>query len=663
MIKTQTMTISQGVQILKASLGKLLPQEMSKNFVMFIVWGIALVSTILWIYAPTFYTFQIMAWLWITVLASNFAQAWAESRGKKNAQFLKSQRKDMGAKRRMPDGNISNVSATDLALGEIVCVEAGDLIPCDGEVIEGVASIDESAITGESAPVIREGGGDRSSVTCGTRVLSDSLIIRVTAVSGKTFLDRMIALIEGAVRQKTPSEMVLNSLLVALTFLFIGVAISLGVALHVMNPTIPLDYFGFGVMIVALIPTTIGGLLPAIGISGINRLLGLNVLVTSGRAVEAAGDVDVLLIDKTGTITYGNRFATDFLALEGVDPYVLARASYAASLGDDTPEGKSILALALKKFGKFDLADVTETIPFSAHTRMSGVDLGKHKIRKGATQAILKYLSIPEDQAPSGLTKIVEVISRGGGTPLVVTHDSQILGVIQLKDVLKEGMKERFRLLHRLGIKTIMITGDNPLTASVIAAEAGVDDFLAQATPERKLEYIKSQQALGKLVAMGGDGTNDAPALAQADVGIAMNSGTSAAKEAGNMIDLDSNPTKLIEIVEVGKELLITRGALTTFSIANDVAKYFTLLPCMLMSYYPPLSVLNIMHLQSSQTGILATLIFNLLVMVALIPLALKGVKIRPMSSESLLRHHLILYGIGGIITPFIGIKLIDLML
>ncbi len=613
---------------------------------------------------------QITAWLWFTVLFANFAEAVAEGRGKAQADTLRRMRTDTKAKRlAAPQARQWDmVGAADLKPGDLVLVETGDFVPSDGEVIEGVASVDESAITGESAPVIRESGGDRSAVTGGTRVTSDWLKVKITAAQGSTFLDRMISLVEGAVRQKTPNEIALNILLAGMTIIFVFATV-----------TIPsfAAYAGGAVSVVVLvalfvtlIPTTIGALLSAIGIAGMDRLVRFNVLAMSGRAVEAAGDVDTLLLDKTGTITLGNRQAAEFVPLSGVDPRALADAAQLSSLSDETPEGRSIVVLAKEKYGLRgrEMAPLNaQFIPFSAQTRMSGVDIEGHIIRKGAVDAILEHVrqvagAPGRPAAPADMQAIVERISRSGGTPLAVARDGELLGVIHLKDIIKGGIRERFAELRQMGIRTVMITGDNPLTAAAIAAEAGVDDFLAQATPEDKLRLIRDEQAKGKLVAMCGDGTNDAPALAQADVGVAMNTGTMAAREAGNMVDLDSDPTKLIEIVAIGKQLLMTRGALTTFSIANDVAKYFAIIPAMFVAFYPQLGVLNIMHLRTPESAILSAIIFNALIIIALIPLALRGVRYRPAGAASILRRNLWIYGVGGIIVPFVGIKVIDLI-
>jgi K+-transporting ATPase ATPase B chain len=627
------------------------------------------------------FTFQIILWLWFTVLFANFAEAVAEGRGKAQAESLRKTRTESQAKLLTgSDKTYRLVSGTSLKVGDIVLVEAGDNIPSDGEVIEGVASVNEAAITGESAPVIRESGGDRSAVTGGTQVLSDWIRVRITAAQGSTFIDRMIKLVEGAERQKTPNEIALNILLAGLTIIFVFATV-----------TIPsyAAYAGGSVSVVVLvalfvtlIPTTIGALLSAIGIAGMDRLVRFNVLAMSGRAVEAAGDVDTLLLDKTGTITLGNRQATAFRPVRGVTEQELADAAQLASLADETPEGRSIVVLAKEKYGirGRDMTELAATfIPFTAQTRMSGVDAGASSVRKGAVEAILNYvdggqlrvvasgsaaraLQPAMSEAAREIQAISDEISKGGGTPLAVARDGRLLGIVQLKDIVKGGIRERFAELRRMGIRTVMITGDNPMTAAAIAAEAGVDDFLAQATPEDKLKLIRDEQAKGKLVAMCGDGTNDAPALAQADVGVAMNTGTQAAREAGNMVDLDSNPTKLIEVVEIGKQLLMTRGALTTFSIANDVAKYFAIIPAIFLAFYPQLGVLNIMHLASPQSAILSAIIFNALIIIALIPLALKGVAYRAIGAGALLRRNLMVYGLGGIIIPFIGIKAIDLV-
>lgn len=655
------------------ALRKLSPIKMMRNPVMFVVEVGAVflsIKMIADIMSPGTmldlrFELQITLWLWFTVLFANFAEAMAEGRGKAQADTLRRSRTETNAKQ-LKNGIPQLVPATDLRKDDIVLVEAGDFIPGDGEVIEGVASVDESAITGESAPVIRESGGDRSAVTGGTRVLSDWIKVRITSNPGETFIDRMISLVEGASRQKTPNEIALNILLAGLTVIFLLAVLTLQPFAIYSNSTQTI--FVLVSLLVCLIPTTIGALLSAIGIAGMNRLVRHNVLAMSGRAVEAAGDVNTLLLDKTGTITLGNRQAAEFIPLHGVDEQHLADAAQLSSLADETPEGRSIVVLAKGKYGLrgreiHDLASKAQFVPFTAHTRMSGVDLDGREIRKGAVDAIERYLNGAGSQSPSELKEIVERIARQGGTPLVVTDRKRPLGVIFLKDVVKEGMRERFNQLRQMGIKTVMITGDNPLTAASIAAEAGVDDFLAEAKPEDKMALIKLEQAEGKLVAMTGDGTNDAPALAQADVGVAMNTGTQAAKEAGNMVDLDSNPTKLIEVVEIGKQLLMTRGALTTFSIANDLAKYFAIIPAMFSATFPVLNTLNIMGLKTPESAILSAVIFNAVVIIALIPLALKGVKYRPMSATSLLRRNLLVYGLGGIIAPFLGIKLIDMII
>jgi K+-transporting ATPase ATPase B chain len=658
---------------------KLNPRAMMKNPVMFVVEVGSVLTTVQLInglFRPVAgvtnpkFELQITLWLWFTVLFANFAEAMAEGRGKAQADNLRKTRTETTATL-LINGRSEVVSATKLRKEDVVLVVAGEFIPGDGEIIEGVASVDESAITGESAPVIREAGGDRSAVTGGTRVLSDQIKIRITSNPGETFLDRMIALVEGAERQKTPNEIALNILLAGLTIIFLLAVVTLQP--FAIYSGAPQTIFVLVSLLVCLIPTTIGGLLSAIGIAGMDRLIQHNVLAMSGRAVEAAGDVNTLLLDKTGTITLGNRQATEFIPLTGVKEQVLADAAQLSSLADETPEGRSIVVLAKEKYGlrgrEFAAHEAT-FIPFTAQTRMSGVDLNGREIRKGAVDAIVKYVGESGHDVSAEMTEIVERISKQGGTPLAVAYDKNPLGVIYLKDIVKGGMRERFAHLRQMGIKTVMITGDNPLTAQTIAREAGVDDFLAQATPEDKMRLIKEEQAGGKLVAMTGDGTNDAPALAQADVGVAMNTGTQAAKEAGNMVDLDSNPTKLIEVVEIGKQLLMTRGALTTFSIANDVAKYFAIIPAMFAMLYAanggangPLSALNIMGLRTPQSAILSAVIFNALIIIALIPLALKGVKYRPMSAASLLRRNLFIYGFGGLVAPFVGIKIIDVII
>jgi K+-transporting ATPase ATPase B chain len=663
---------------------KLDPRSMWHNPVMFVVEIVATLTTTLLVrdlltgqHALGF-AIQINIWLWFTVLFANFAEAVAEGRGRAQAATLRRARTETPAKRLLQDsagnyeatGLFEMVAAPDLQPGDIVLVEAGDIIPSDGEVIEGVASVNEAAITGESAPVIRESGGDRSAVTGGTQVLSDWIRMRITAAAGHTFLDRMIALVEGASRQKTPNEIALNILLAGLTLIFVfAVATIPSFAAYAGGS---LSVLVLVALFVTLIPTTIGALLSAIGIAGMDRLVRFNVLAMSGRAVEAAGDVDTLLLDKTGTITLGNRQATEFMPLSGVDPRDLADAAQLASLSDETPEGRSIVVLAKEKYGLRgrEMAALHAVfVPFTAHTRMSGVDVDGRSIRKGAIDAVIAHvtaaaanaLPVPEAVLRE-LQNTADRISNQGGTPLAVAEGRRLLGVIALKDIVKGGIRERFSELRRMGIRTVMITGDNPLTAAAIAAEAGVDDFLAQATPEAKLGLIRTEQAEGKLVAMCGDGTNDAPALAQADVGVAMNTGTMAAREAGNMVDLDSDPTKLIEIVEIGKQLLMTRGALTTFSIANDVAKYFAILPAMFLAFYPQLQALNVMHLTTPQSAILSAIIFNALIIVALIPLSLKGVRYRPIGAAALLRRNLLIYGLGGLAAPFVGIKAIDII-
>ena len=647
---------------------KLNPRKMMGNPVMFVVEIGSVITTALLFKGGAAFTFnlQITLWLWFTVLFANFAEAMAEGRGKAQADTLRRARSETIANRLLGgDGRVENIPSSKLRAGDMVLVSAGEFIPSDGEIIDGVASVDESAITGESAPVIRESGGDRSAVTGGTRVLSDQIKVRITSNPGETFLDRMIALVEGAERQKTPNEIALNILLAGLTIIFLLAVVTLQpFAIYSGSPQ---TVFVLVSLLVCLIPTTIGGLLSAIGIAGMDRLVQHNVLAMSGRAVEAAGDVNTLLLDKTGTITLGNRQASRFVPAPGVTDQELADAAQLSSLADETPEGRSIVVLAKQKYGlrgRQLSSQESHFIPFSAQTRMSGVDLNGFEIRKGSVDAVTNYLLQNRCPIPNEVKAIVEEIARSGGTPLVVAEKSRgALGVIELKDIVKGGIRERFDHLRAMGIKTVMITGDNPLTAAAIAREAGVDDFLAQATPKDKMDLIKREQGEGKLVAMTGDGTNDAPALAQADVGVAMNTGTQAAKEAGNMVDLDSNPTKLIEIVEIGKQLLMTRGALTTFSIANDVAKYFAIIPAMFAGTFPVLNALNIMHLQTPQSAILSAVIFNALIIVALIPLALRGVKYRPVGAAILLRNNLLIYGVGGVIIPFIGIKLIDMVI
>jgi potassium-transporting ATPase ATP-binding subunit len=652
------------------ALAKLSPRTMMKNPVMFVVeigsviTSIYLLRDLLMHHGALRFDLQITLWLWFTVLFANFAEAMAEGRGKAQADALRRAKSETTAIRFRADGSKEEVASSDLRAGDVVFVVAGSMIPGDGEVIEGVASVDESAITGESAPVIREAGGDRSAVTGGTKVLSDQIKVRITSNPGETFLDRMIALVEGAERQKTPNEIALNILLAGLTIIFLLAVVTLQpIAIY---STAPQSVFVLISLLVCLIPTTIGGLLSAIGIAGMDRLVQHNVLAMSGRAVEAAGDVNTLLLDKTGTITLGNRQAAEFLPAPGVSKDQLADAAQLSSLPDETPEGRSIVVLAKEMYGLRgrELSEMqAEFVPFSAVTRMSGVNLEGRIIRKGAADAIAGFLKGNGGSLPEEVRASVEAVARSGGTPLVVAENRQALGVIHLKDVVKGGMKERFAQLRSMGIRTIMITGDNPLTAAAIAREAGVDDFLAEAKPKDKMDLIRREQGEGKLVAMTGDGTNDAPALAQADVGVAMNTGTQAAKEAGNMVDLDSNPTKLIEIVEIGKQLLMTRGALTTFSIANDVAKYFAIIPAMFAATFPVLNALNIMHLKTPQSAILSAVIFNALIIVGLIPLALRGVGYKAMSAEALLRRNLILYGVGGIVAPFLGIKLIDIII
>jgi K+-transporting ATPase ATPase B chain len=649
---------------------KLDPRVQFKNPVMFIVEVGSVLTTIVFVQellagaGRPLFTGQVAFWLWFTVLFANFAEAMAEGRGKAQADTLRKTRTETVARRRRADGSLEQVAAASLRKDDVVRVVAGEFIPADGEIIEGVASVDESAITGESAPVIRESGGDRSAVTGGTRVISDWIVVRVTSDPGHTFLDRMIALVEGAARQKTPNEIALNILLAVLTLVFLLVVVTLPPFAAYAGTTIPIPVLI--ALLVCLIPTTIGALISAIGIAGMDRLVQHNVLAMSGRAVEAAGDVNTLLLDKTGTITLGNRQATEFLPASGVSEAELADAAQLASLADETPEGRSIVVLAKEKYkirGR-ELADKTAAfVPFTAQTRMSGVNLDGREIRKGAADAIAAYVRGNGGAVPADLQAIVDRISRAGGTPLVVAERGRALGVIHLKDIVKGGMRQRFAALRAMGIRTVMITGDNPQTAAAIANEAGVDDFLAQATPEDKMRLIKREQGDGKLVAMTGDGTNDAPALAQADVGVAMNTGTTAAKEAGNMVDLDSNPTKLIEIVEIGKQLLMTRGALTTFSIANDVAKYFAIIPAMFILAFPQLGALNVMGLATPESAILSAVIFNAVIIIALIPLALRGIPYRPLGAAAVLRRNLLVYGVGGVLLPFVGIKAIDLLL
>jgi len=662
------------------SFGKLAPRHQVRNPVMFVVYVGSILTTLLWMQAMAGrgeasggFIFAVSLWLWFTVLFANFAEAMAEGRGKAQAASLRKARRDLQAKR-LPGPErtaaYETVSASTLRKGDVVLVEAGDFVPADGEVVEGVASVNESAITGESAPVIRESGGDKSSVTGGTQVLSDWLIVEVTADPGEAFLDRMIALVEGAKRQKTPNEIALDILLAGLTIVFLlATATLLPYSLYSVRAAgqgAPITVTVLVALLVCLIPTTIGALLSAIGIAGMDRMIQKNVIAMSGRAVEAAGDVDVLLLDKTGTITLGNRQATAFLPADGVSETSLADAAQLASLADETPEGRSIVVLAKEEYGlrERDIRAMgARFVPFSAQTRMSGVNLSGREIRKGAAHAIEAYVKRLGGSVPAEVRSVVDTIAKSGGTPLVVADGRRVLGVIQLKDIVKGGIRERFAQLRRMGIKTIMITGDNPLTAAAISAEAGVDDFLAEATPEMKLKLIRDLQAEGRLVAMTGDGTNDAPALAQADVAVAMNTGTQAAKEAGNMVDLDSNPTKLLEVVETGKQMLMTRGSLTTFSIANDVAKYFAIIPAAFATTYPALGVLNIMHLATPESAILSAVIFNALIIIALIPLALKGVSYRPLGAAAVLRRNLWIYGVGGILIPFPGIKLVDMLL
>jgi K+-transporting ATPase ATPase B chain len=676
------------------SFRKLDPRKLARNPVIFVTEAVSAVVTLLFVRdlitqnGTALFSGQIAAWLWFTVLFANFAEAVAEGRGKAQADALRRTRTDTRAKR-LRAGSVETVSALDLKLGDIVQVEAGELIPGDGEIIEGVASVNESAITGESAPVIREAGGDRSAVTGGTTVLSDWIRVKITAAPGSTFIDRMIALVEGAERQKTPNELALSILLSGLTIIFLIVCTTLWPLANYSGTMLSLTVLI--ALLVCLIPTTIGGLLSAIGIAGMDRLIRFNVIATSGRAVEAAGDVDTLLLDKTGTITFGNRMADEFIPVGGANEHELAEAVLLASYADETPEGRSIVALAKSRYGlaALELGADARVVPFSAHTRISGVDLPGRSLRKGAVDAILTQTSpvaghaarpgenpvpsgavsailertgLAKVHAPDDFTRAVERISRAGGTPLAVSENGRLLGVVHLKDIIKPDIKARFAELRAMGIKTVMVTGDNPVTAAAIASEAGVDDFIAQATPEDKLTYIRKEQQGGRLIAMCGDGTNDAPALAQADVGVAMQTGTQAAREAGNMVDLDSDPTKLIEIVAIGKQLLMTRGSLTTFSIANDVAKYFAIIPALFVVTYPELGAMNVMQLASPQSAILSAVIFNALIIIALIPLALKGVPYRPIGAAALLRRNLLIYGLGGVIIPFVGIKLIDML-
>ena len=647
---------------------KLNPRDLIRNPVMFVVGVASLGATLMALRqcaaGESFgFTLHIAVWLWFTVLFGNFAEALAEGRGKAQANSLRSTKSEMMAKKisSMESTDFKLVPATELRAGDLVLAKEGDIIPGDGDVVKGIATVDESSITGESAPVIRESGGDRSAVTGGTRIVSDSVVIEIRVNPGESFLDRMIGLVEGAKRQKTPNEIALNLLLVGLTLIFLIVCVTLqGIAAWSGHMVPVIDLMA---LLITLIPTTIGGLLSAIGIAGMDRLVTFNVVAKSGRAVEAAGDIDVLLLDKTGTITLGNRMASDFIPAAGVTLEQLAEAAMLSSLADDTPEGKSIVRLAEEKFGwngpSRRLASM-QFIPFSAHTRMSGVDFEGTEIRKGAPDSIL---ILSGHSGSSDITRAIERVAKSGGTPLLVAKDKHVLGVVHLKDIIKSGIHERFATLRRMGIRTVMITGDNPLTAAAIAAEAGVDDFLAEASPEKKLAFIRKEQASGKLVAMCGDGSNDAPALAQADVGVAMNTGTMAAREAGNMIDLDSDPTKLIEVVMIGKQLLMSRGALTTFSIANDVAKYFAIIPALFMGLFPSMGILNIMRLASPESAILSAIIFNALILIALVPLALKGVKYRPASASSVLRRNLLIYGLGGVLVPFVAIKALDLLI
>nr|WP_199045718.1 potassium-transporting ATPase subunit KdpB [Dyella sp. ASV24] len=668
------------VKAIADSFRKLSPKQQFRNPVMFVVFVCSVLTTLLWVQAltghgeaPTSFIFWVTIWLWFTLLFANFAEALAEGRGKAQAAALRSSRKDVVAKRLAAptkDAAITFTPSSELRVGHHVLVEAGDQLPGDGEVVMGAASVDESAITGESAPVIRESGGDRSAVTGGTRVLSDWLVVRITANPGESFLDRMIAMVEGASRRKTPNEIALTILLAKFTLIFLLACATLLpysiYSVQVAGSGNPITLTVLVALLVCLIPTTIGALLSAIGIAGMDRMIRANVIATSGRAVEAAGDVDVLLLDKTGTITLGNRQAVAFVPAPGVEEAKLADAAQLASLADETPEGRSIVVLAKERFGirERQLEEGhAEFVPFTAQTRMSGVNLGERQIRKGALDAVERYLESCGSHLPPLVKRMAEDIARRGATPLIVTEGATAMGVIELKDIVKGGIRERFAEMRRMGIKTIMITGDNPLTAAAIAAEAGVDDFLAEATPEAKLKLIRKIQAENRLVAMCGDGTNDAPALAQADVAVAMNTGTQAAKEAGNMVDLDSNPTKLIEVVEIGKQMLITRGSLTTFSIANDIAKYFAIIPAAFATTYPALNTLNVMKLATPQSAILSAVIFNALIIIFLIPLALKGVKYRALGAGALLRRNLLVYGLGGIVVPFLGIKVIDMLL
>ena len=679
---TRTSALSKDLMVpaIADAFRKLSPRQQFRNPVMFVVFVCSVLTTILWLQAlaghgeaPTGFILWVAIWLWFTLLFANFAEAIAEGRGKAQAASLRGARRDVVAHKLSAvdkRNQITLVSASDLRKGDLVIIKAGEAIPGDGDVIDGAASVDESAVTGESAPVIRESGGDRSSVTGGTRVLSDWIVVRIASNPGESFLDRMIAMVEGASRRKTPNEIALTILLAKFTLIFLlACATLLPYSLYAVNSAghgSPVTITVLVALLVCLIPTTIGGLLSAIGIAGMDRMIQANVIAMSGRAVEAAGDVDVLLLDKTGTITLGNRQAVAFHPAPGVEAAALADAAQLASLADETPEGRSVVVLAKEKYGLRErqvAGGGIVFVPFTAQTRMSGVNIGNNNIRKGAIDAIKNYLSGLGSELPPAVLKIAEEIARKGGTPLIVAENARALGVIELKDIVKGGIRERFAELRRMGIRTIMITGDNPLTAASIAAEAGVDDFLAEATPEAKLKLIRDIQAEGRLVAMCGDGTNDAPALAQADVAVAMNSGTQAAKEAGNMVDLDSNPTKLIEVVEIGKQMLITRGSLTTFSIANDVAKYFAIIPAAFAGTYPALNALNVMHLATPQSAILSAVIFNALIIIVLIPLALKGVHYQAMSAAQLLRRNLLVFGVIGLAVPFIGIKLIDMLL
>ncbi|WP_178120985.1 potassium-transporting ATPase subunit KdpB [Pseudomonas sp. ADAK13] len=645
---------------------KLDPRQLQRSPVMLVVELTAILTTILCfvpeVAVPTYVSVQIAVWLWFTVLFANFAEALAEGRGKARADSLKAGSEGLSARRKEADGSFKVVPATSLRKGDVVRVAAGEMIPGDGEVIEGIAAVNEAAITGESAPVIRESGGDRSAVTGNTRLVSDWLMIRITANPGESTLDRMIALVEGAKRQKTPNEIALDILLIGLTLIFLLVVVTLQPFAHFANGNLPLVFLV--ALLVTLIPTTIGGLLSAIGIAGMDRLVRLNVIAKSGRAVEAAGDVHVLLLDKTGTITFGNRRCTNVIAAPGVSGKELAEGALLASLADDTAEGKSIVEYLRGMHPQAEPStDELTSVPFSAETRLSGVDYQGRVFRKGAVDSLLAFIGLQRRDLQPALSREIEKIAQSGGTPLLVCADGKLLGAIHLKDVVKPGIRERFAELRKLGIRTVMVTGDNPLTAAAIAAEAGVDDVLAEATPEKKLARIRHEQNDGRLVAMCGDGANDAPALAQADVGMAMNDGTQAAREAANMVDLDSDPTKLLDVVQIGKELLVTRGALTTFSIANDVAKYFAILPALFASIYPQLGVLNVMHLQSPQSAILSAIVFNALIIVVLIPLALRGVRVQAASAAALLRRNLLIYGLGGIVVPFVGIKAIDMLL